>query len=514
MNPRALLLLLLPTAACKRSTAPEASPHFAGPGLGGPGSLTSTAGPASAAPAPTPGCVPGAGKTYDVGPGKAHEQIGAVPWEALGPGDTVRIFARPEPYREKVLVSTSGAPGKPIHVCGVPDASGRLPVLEGENAVARKAQRYAYKQSQTRGLFILGPAQGYRWGDKPSHVLIEGLELRGAKQENGFTGVEGEAMKYVHNAAALFIERAEDVTIVGCVITDSGNGFFVASGNSVEMLSRRIVFRGNWVHGNGVSGAERQHNAYTESEGMVYEWNRFGPPRAGALGNAIKDRSSGTVIRYNWLEGGTNQLDLVEAEDSQALVAKSAAYRQTFVYGNVLVSTKASGQSLIHYGGDNGLPDTYRKGTLHVFHNTFVARQDEKDRWATAVLRAETDDEAIDFRNNVVLRAGTTHLSLGKEKGRITLGPNWVSKGVELWGDKAHTGKIEGESALIRGENPGFVDFEKSELAPRPDSPLRGKAGALAEAAKEHPVLLQYKAQQATAPRAAAGAGATLGAFE
>lgn len=47
-----------------------------------------------------------------------------------------------------------------------------------------------------------------------------------------------------------------------------------------------------------------KHNSYTESQGIVFEFNHYGPLRAGCPGNNLKDRSTGTVIRYNWIEGG------------------------------------------------------------------------------------------------------------------------------------------------------------------------------------------------------------------
>ena len=41
-----------------------------------------------------------AATTCEVGPGKVLASVGDVPWEALGPGDTVLIYACPMPYRE------------------------------------------------------------------------------------------------------------------------------------------------------------------------------------------------------------------------------------------------------------------------------------------------------------------------------------------------------------------------------------------------------------------------------
>jgi hypothetical protein len=49
--------------------------------------------------------------TYEVGPGQLYATIGAVPWGNLGPGDSVRIHYQAQPYRQKILLSNSGAAG-------------------------------------------------------------------------------------------------------------------------------------------------------------------------------------------------------------------------------------------------------------------------------------------------------------------------------------------------------------------------------------------------------------------
>src|SRR5690349_21009211 len=66
--------------------------------------------------APTSGTAPeplacehtGAGTEYTVGPDQAYAAIGDVPWAGLTAGDTVRIFWRDEPYREKFLLQGHG----------------------------------------------------------------------------------------------------------------------------------------------------------------------------------------------------------------------------------------------------------------------------------------------------------------------------------------------------------------------------------------------------------------------
>ena len=70
------------------------------------------------------------------------------------------------------------------------------------------------------------------------------------------------------------------------------------------------------------------------------------------LGNNLKDRSAGLVVRYNWLEGGNRLLDLVESDFPSYY--ENPSYRNTYVYGNVLVEQDGGNSQVIHYGGDNG----------------------------------------------------------------------------------------------------------------------------------------------------------------
>ena len=71
--------------------------------------------------APTFGSMPealacehtGGGIEYGVGPDQAYAAIGDVPWATLAAGDTVRIFWRDEPYREKFLLQGHGTKDQP-----------------------------------------------------------------------------------------------------------------------------------------------------------------------------------------------------------------------------------------------------------------------------------------------------------------------------------------------------------------------------------------------------------------
>ena len=140
--------------------------------------------------------------------------------------------------------------------------------------------------------------------------------------------------------------------------------------------SRNIVIEGNGIYDNGNVNSLYEHNTYTEALGITYQFNRFGPLRTGALGNNLKDRSAGLVVRYNWIEGGARALDLVEADGSFDMVKDLPEYRSTWVYGNVINLRGEDSASTVHYGGDSGVFDTYRK---------------EAEGWRIASVRVELD---------------------------------------------------------------------------------------------------------------------------
>jgi hypothetical protein len=93
---------------------------------------------------------------------------------------------------------------------------------------------------------------------------------------------------------------------------------------------RQTVVRGNYFYDNGSPDSYLEHQSYTESDGVVYEYNHFGHMRAGARGSQLKDRSAGTIVRYNYIEGSPSgwMLDLVEPENGYQALASRAAYKQ------------------------------------------------------------------------------------------------------------------------------------------------------------------------------------------
>jgi hypothetical protein len=245
------------------------------------------------------------------------------------------------------------------------------------------------------------------------------------------------------------VENGQNVIIRNCVVHDSGNGLFVSH------ASRNVLVESCWIYDNGIENSIYEHNTYTAAIGMVYQFNYLGPLRANCLGNNLKDRSAGAVVRYNWIESGNRQLDLVDAEDSSDLV-NHPSYRKTLVYGNILIEPDGAGNSqIVHYGGDSGNTAIYRKGTLYFYNNTVISTRTGN----TTLMRLSTNEETCDCRNNVVyVTASGSRLALLDSSGVLHLNNNWLKTGWQ-GSHSGLTGVIYNEGGMVTGESPGFVDI-------------------------------------------------------
>ena len=440
---------------------------------------------------------------HDVGPGHPLAAIGDVPWATLVPGDEVRIHWRPQPYREKWVIGRAGTAAAPIVVRGVPGPGGERPVISGDGATTPDPLDFTNDQ---RGLIKIGTSN-VPANVLPAYITLEGLDLRSAHASYSFSDDQGATRTYANNAAAIYVERAQHLVIRDCVLSDSGNGLFIGA---FDGDTRDVRIEGNWIHGNGNVGSGFEHNAYTAAIGIVYQANRFGPLRAGAGGNNLKDRSAGLVVRTNWIEGGNRQLDLVDAEDSDVLV-NHPSYGRTFVYGNVLIEPDGAGNSqIVHYGGDSGAAEIYRKGVLHFFHNTVVSLRSGN----TTLLRLSTDDESADVRNNLLyVTASGSRLAMLDADGVLALSHNWTKPG---WVDSHGTlsGVIDDDGTGVEGASPGFVDEGMQDFHPLETSQAVDAGGDLhPEVLPDHDPVAQYREHQMQEPRRDDGAP-DLGAYE
>lgn len=436
----------------------------------------------------------GSGKDYQVGPGKAYANIGDVPLETLVAGDTVRVFHRATPYREKVMLSGQGTAEQPIRFCGVPGAGGELPVIDGQDATTRPQLDFPYNGHQVRGLVIVGHQHGdQNYYRQPRHITIEGFEIRNADPSFTFEDKSGQVVSYSHIAAGIFVERGDHVTIRGCHIHDNNNGIFMGTSGDAQTVCKDALVEANDIHDNGDPSEYYEHNVYNEVQNIVYQFNRFGPTR-NLNGNAIKERSAGVIIRYNWIDDGAHVLDLVDAQEAKSVNVALPSFHETFVYGNILFRGTENVGTIVHYGGDSGLYQNYRKGTLHFYANTVVVDNSEsQDYDIIGMFEASTNDEHLDVRNNVFFSVDpASNLRevnlLGARdnvaSGVLTMQNNWITEGWTVFDSTPQTstqkkGSATGFEASKFGTDPGFTSLAAQELAPSSSSPLVGAGASL-----------------------------------
>ncbi len=435
---------------------------------------------------------------YEVGAQKPYTTIGSIPWGELHPGDSVLIFYRDTPYKEKWVICTKGAVGNPVVVSGIANAQGELPVIDGREAVTDSQFDY---WNEERGLIKIGGANSPK-DTMPEYIIVQNLEIRSARVGYTFTGRYG-ITNYFKNAAAVYIEKGEHITIRNCILHDCGNGLFTAS------KSKDVVVEGCYYFDNGIENSIYEHNNYTESQGITFQYNRFGPLRQSCLGNNLKDRSKGCVIRYNWIEGANRQLDLVHSKYSSFYT--DTLYNKTFVYGNILIEPDNAGNSQIcHYGGDNAdSTHCYRKGTLYFYHNTIISTRTGN----TTLVRLSTNDEKADIRNNIiyVTEAGSS-LGIVDSDGTADLRHNWLKTG---W-KNSHSGNnadVNDSGGNIIGELPGFTNFTTQDFSLLHTSNCISGGTLLPEQCYQNLVLKEYVKHQKNQNRRQ-DAVPDIGAFE
>lgn len=398
---------------------------------------------------------------YHVGPSQALATIAEVPWEGLEPGDRVYIHWKDTPYFEKWVINVQGTEAEPIEIIGVSGPNGEQPIISGDGATTPPALNF---WNEVRGVIKIGGSNSPE-DNLPTHILIENLEVRSGHPDYSFTNDNGVVESYADNAAAIYVEKAAHLTIRGCTLHDCGNGLFIGA---YDGQTQNILIENNYIHGNGIVGEYYEHNAYTSAIGITYQFNRFGPLRLGADGNNLKDRSAGLVVKYNWIEGGNRQLDLVDA-DGIPEVAGHPSYSETHVYGNILIEPDFDGNSqIIHYGGDSGTLDDYRKGILFFYNNTVISTRTSN----TTLIRLSTNDETCSAFNNVLFAtAGGLHLAMIAGDGTLELEHNWINASWKI----CHCdpdGMVDDVSGNIEGEDPGFVSFDEQNFRPVELSPL------------------------------------------
>ncbi|MFV0543408.1 MAG: hypothetical protein ACK5L8_06955 [Marinicella pacifica] len=439
---------------------------------------------------------------YHIGPGQNHQDIADVDWTALQAGDRVFIHWRSTPYREKWVINVQGTAQNPISIIGVNGPNGQQPVIDGENAVTVAGLNF---WNESRGVIKIGGSNIP--GDAlPQHIIIENLDIRSAYKDYQFINDQGQTETYSNNAAAIYVEKAAHLTIRNCSLSNSGNGLFIGAFNG---QTEDILIEKNHIHGNGVVGRIYEHNTYTAAIDITYQFNRFGPLKAGAGGNNLKDRSAGLVVAYNWIEGGNRQLDLVDAEDSENLV-NHPSYHKTHVYGNVLIEPDNDGNSqIIHYGGDSGTTADYRKGTLFLYNNTIISQRSGN----TTLVRLSTNDETAEVFNNIYYGESAGHtLALIAGNGKFNYQHNWLKTNYS----DCHcnpNGTINNLGNQITGTTPDFLDLNGQNYRLTVNAPGINQGMPIPANLSTHIPHSEYQKHQQASPRPNDGS-IDIGAYE
>jgi hypothetical protein len=533
---RAAVLASLLLAACVGG---------AGGGRGGGGGGGGQVPPAATScTPPAPG---GGGTAYHVGPGQQYTAIGDVPWYALQAGDTVYIHYRSTPYHEKLLVSGRGTPTQWIRVLGVPGPNGEKPVLSGDGATTSHNMHHRWQDAcgsaaiQCAGVVQVAVNDGES-SPLPGYIEIANLQVQDGYTAYGFTAEDGTYSKYEDGAACIYAKSPQHLLVRDNVLTNCGLGFFDWTGDGLaenwwEGLGQDLVLSGNTFVGNGDVGSYLDHQTYTESDGVLIECNHYGAERPGTLGSQIKDRSAGTVIRYNHIEQSPAgwDLDLVEPQEGWPTLGSLATYRQAFVYGNLIVNRGVDQPNLVHWNEDHQAGQgraTLSGGKLFFYDNTVVTIADQADLGAFDVFNVTWGGYdcppgslagVIDVRNNVFASlprtAGAPVPALrfgycGQEN--LAFGRNWVSPG---W--TAHGATVTGAGDLVSpaGDDPGFVAAGSDDFHLTAASSAAGIGGALAPEVTSNSLgldltpVLQLTGDGGTTARSASGAGSDAGAF-
>jgi hypothetical protein len=144
--------------------------------------------------------------TYEVGPGKTYSATGLVPWEYLQAGDTVLIYWRSTPYKEKWVICRQGTAAAPITVRGVPGTGGELPVIDGNGATTRSVLNYWNEQ---RGVIKIGGANNPS-DTLPKYIAIESLDIRSARSSYTFSAANGSTQIFLQQYHRIHPDRPND----------------------------------------------------------------------------------------------------------------------------------------------------------------------------------------------------------------------------------------------------------------------------------------------------------------
>ena len=397
------------------------------------------------------GCpIPETERIFKVGLGMPYTCITNCPTYNLMPGDEIRVYYQKFAYTDKFLVQGKGTIDQPIKIIGIPDASGKRPVLDGAHAVC--ASDYI-STNEDRQVIKIGQADYMA-----SYIIIDGFEIRNANNTKTFVNASGNDQTYNDNASAIRVENGSNIIIRNCIIHHNGNG--IQTGKDTH----NVLIESCQIYQNGVCQWDNSyiHNMYLSGRNgniVTVQYCHIG--ELLSQGQQVKSRAEKFVFRYNWIEGGRNaQMDLVEDYEISNTIPYDA-----YVYGNVIIKPDPSDNSvIIHFGGDQ--PDTSRMGTLHFYHNTCVIK-DTKTGGSRRIFKISSENAQVIANNNIFYLATQTTYQLLSGSLNLSGTNNWLSQSIT---GTAHFNKS------IAGASPDFVDSANDNYQLKPVSSCKDAA--------------------------------------
>jgi hypothetical protein len=357
----------------------------------------------------------GRGAVYEVGPGKAYQNLQAVTGLLKG-GDVVTVEGGVT-YPGGVTLGANDGPGV-IRLVGR-RVGGRRPVLSGGVAVLR----------------VTG-----------SHYVIEGFDLTAGGDSR--TG-------------RCFYNVGDDVTLRDCVVHDCRCTGIAGSDVSGSLTLDRVeVFH----CGNGLYA----HQIYVGSSLARYPEALFRMQYCylhdGTGGNNVKSRVTRNEIEYNWIEGAAfHELDLVGPDPKAQPTPKGGVHCDADIVGNVLVMRANSAGTMARLGSDGTASS---RGRYRFVNNTVIVEGKSAAGFGLFWLKGEVD--AVSAWDNVFYSsAGPLKLV----RSEVTLTPrlagagNWLPEG---------TTNVPQAWDVIFGTDPGFVNEAGDDYRPVAGSPLIG----------------------------------------
>ena len=383
------------------------------------------------------------GADYEIGAGKAYTHIYSTPNIAsIEPGTIYRLWntdttgANPSVYNEYFEIANSGTATQPIIFCGVPDAEGNLPIMDGNGA--KGPTSFNNSALVGTGIFTLFPANFYGYWQAgsagPSYISITGLHLRNANPNYSYTPPGGgAAVAWTAFVACANIESGSFIDVSGNEMDSCPLGIFSDDNdsNAWATVTQNITAMGNHMTNNGWSGSEGEHSVYLQSFYTLFEGNRLDNYNPTAQGSHIKWRGVEGIFRYNFLGftagaagpqrdfdmvddsdawmyatfegylGSQNVYDLGDTAGANVIAAYQESAQKDFAYGNIIQGNAIQGGQ-IHYAEDQGSGMNDRNGILHFYSNTLDDAQEVFDTGQNGDGYDPYFPQRIDARNNII----------------------------------------------------------------------------------------------------------------